>query len=236
MRAASHIDFRTAVKMSQQASACSGYPSLTPLPTYASQVVDECYSYPANIDQEIPGYTSGIETGSMPISGRLTPQTPESTVYHEPVAMGDMADSWMMTQPYSDDSLASIGLGFENDMTGLLAAELWSNPGHVRSAPITQIPWVQSSLSGSPRSMTSDSILYSREAPSLSISECSVEDFNSSGVFHEDWADCQPTATHYDITNMTNMVTSAPFMHDFQSVPSTAPIWEDVFMPGSAPY
>jgi hypothetical protein len=236
MRAASHIDFRTAVKMSQQASACSGFPSLTPLPTYGSQVVDECCSYPANTDQDIPGYTSGMEANGMPISGRLTPQTPEATVYHEPVAMGDMADTWMITSPCSHDPLASFGLGFEDDMTGLLPTELWSNPGQAHSAPITQIPWVQSSLSVSPQSMTSDSILYSREAPSLSISECSVEDFNNYGVFHEDWADCQPTTTQFDITEMTNLVTSAPFMHDFRSVPSIAPIWEDVFMPGSAPY
>jgi hypothetical protein len=161
MRAASHIDFRTAVKMSQQASACSGFPSLTPLPTYASQVVDECYSYPANPDRDIPGYTSDMETNGMPISGRFTPQTPDSIVNHEPLAMDDIAEAWMMTQPCADDSLASIGLGFENDMTGLLPAELWSQAGHAHSAPITQIPWAQSSLSVSPQSKTSIALAYS---------------------------------------------------------------------------
>jgi hypothetical protein len=236
MRAASHIDFRTAVKMSQQASACSGFPSLTPLPTYAAQVVDECYSYPTNTDQDIPGYASGMESNGMPTSGRLTPQTPDSVVYHEPLAVGDMADVWMVAQPFSDDSLASVGLGFETDMTGLLPAELWSTSEHAHSAPIAQSPWGQSSLSISPQSTTSDCIPCPTGALSLSISECSIEDFNSSGVFHEDWADCQPITTQYNMVNMRNMATSEPFTHDFRSMLSTAPIWEDVFMPGSAPY
>lgn len=219
--------------MSQQASACAGHPTLTPLPTYTSQVVDECYLYPTNTDQDISGYTSGTESNCMLTSGRLTPQTPESVAYHEPLAVGDMTDAWILAQPWSDDSLVSVALGFEDDMTGLLPAETWSNSEHAHSPPIAQLPWVQSSLSVSPQSMTSDLTPYSREASALSLSECSVEDFNSSGVFHEDWADCQPTMTQYD---MPNMVTSAPFMHDFRSISSTAPIWEDVFMPGSAPY
>lgn len=233
MRAASHIDFRTAVKMSQQATACSGFPMLTPLPTYASQVVDECYTFPNQTDPDTTGYTSGVESNGMPTSGHLTPQTPESLVYHEPLAVGDMTNAWMTSQPWSDDSLISAGLGFEGDMTELLPAELWSTPEHAHSAPIAQLPWVQPSLSVSPQSIASDLVPHSSGAPSLPISDCSVEEFNRPGVFHEDWANYQPTTTQFD---MANLVTSAPFMHDLRSVPSIAPVWEDVFMPDSAPY
>jgi hypothetical protein len=232
MRAASHIDFRTAVKMSQQASACSGFPTLTPLPTYASQVLDQCNPYPNNNDQDMSGYISGMDN-DCPNSGRLTPQTPESLVYHEPLAVGGMTDAWMASQSWSDDLITSVGLGFESDMTGPLPAELWSTPEHAHSAPIAQLPWVQSALSVSPQSIASELLPYPRGAPSLSMSECSVEDFNSSGAFHEDWADYQHATTQFEIANM---VTSAPFMHDLRPIPSTAPVWEDVFMPGPAPY
>jgi hypothetical protein len=233
MRAASQIDFRTAVKMSQQASACSSLPTLTPLPTYASQVVDECYSYQKNTDQDMTGYTSSMESNGLPTSGCLTPQTPESLIYHEPLTIGEMTDTWMVAQPWLDDSLASVGLGFQSDIGELLPAELWSTSERTQSAPIAQLPWVQSFLSFSPQSIASDLLSHSRGAPSLSFSECSVEDFNSSGVFHEDWANHQPTTNQF---NIANTVVSAPFMHGLLPVSATTHVWEDVFIPGSATY
>ena len=38
--------------------------------------------------------------------------------------------------------------------------------------------------------------------------------------------------------DMGNMVTSAPYVPKMQSMPgsSSAPVWEDVFMPSSLPY
>jgi hypothetical protein len=242
MRAASHIDFRTAVKMSQQTSACSGLPKLTPLTTCASGITDGCYSYPNNTDQDVTGYTFGMASSGMTSSGCLTPQTPESLVFHEPMSIEDISDTWMLSQPWSDDSQAwsddsqawsddsqaSIGLGLEGDMTGLLpAAELWSTSEHMHSAPIPQTPWAPSYYSGSPQSTTSGFVSHSRGTPSLSMSECSVDDFSDSGVFPDDWANYQPPTNQL---NMAHMVTSAPFMHDLRSVPVTAPVWEDVFM------
>jgi hypothetical protein len=233
MRAASHIDFRTAVKMSQQASVCSGFPILTPLPTYTAQIIDECYSHPSNTDQSLSGYTPPMESNSFPVSGCLTPQTPESIIYHDASPVGNMSDQWMASQPWSDDSLVSVGLGFEGDMSAMLPTELWSTPEHMHSAPITQISWYHPSLSVSPQTISSEPVPDARAVPPLSISECSVDDFNNSGTFHEDWASYQQTATQFD---MTSMVSSAPFVHDLSSIPSTAPVWEDVFMPGPVPY
>lgn len=214
--------------MSQQASACSGLPKLTPITTCPNGVLDDCYSYPNNIDQDATGYTFGMASSGMTSSGSLTPQTPESLVFHEPMAIDDISDAWMLSQPWSDDSQASIGLGLEGDMTGLLsAAELWSASEHMHSAPIPQTPWAQSYYSGSPQSTTSGFVSHSRGTPSLSMSECSVDDFSDSGVFHDDWATYQPPTNQL---NMSHMVTSAPFMHDMRSVPVTAPVWEDVYM------
>jgi hypothetical protein len=233
MRAASHIDFRTAVKMSQQASACSGFPMLTPLPTYNSQISDECYSYTSNADQDLPGYSRNVEPNSFALSGRLTPETPESLVYHEPLSIGDMADQWMAPESWSEDSLASVGLGFGGDMTAMLPTELWPSPEQTHSASLSQASWYPSSLSESPQHMSSEPVPDARSVPSLSISECSAEDFNNSGAFHEDWANCQQTTPQFDMTDMT---TSAPYAHALNTIPSTTPSWEDVYMSGSVRY
>jgi hypothetical protein len=233
MRAASHIDFRTAVKMSQQASACSGFPVLTPLPTYTGQIVDECYSYSGSPGRNLVGFSAATDPTGLSMSGRLTPQTPESLVYHEPLAVGDLSDQWAQSQPWIDDSLMSVGLSLDSDMAAPVPVELWSRPEHSNTAPITQMSWNQASVSVSPQLMSDEVVPNAGAVPSLSISECSVDDFNNSGTFHEDWALCQPTTTQL---GMAGIVTSVPFMHDLRSMSSAAPVWEDVFMPGHPPY
>jgi hypothetical protein len=219
--------------MSQQASADSAFPILTPLPTYASQVIDECYSYSSSPGQDMNVYTPPMEYNCMPTSSPLTPPAPECNLYHEPLTIGDMSTTWMASQAWSDDSLVPIGLGFEGDMTTLLPPEMWSMHEYTDSAPITQIPWAQPSPSASPQSMVSDLMSHVGPALSLSINECSIEGFNNTGTFPENWTNCQPTTTQFD---MTSMMTSVPFMHSLHSISSTVPVWEDVFMPSSAPY
>jgi hypothetical protein len=233
MRAASNIDFRTAVKMSQQAAACSVLPMLTPLPTYTSQVVDACYTFPDNTNQSSAVYTPPMDSNCMPNSAHFTPQTPETHSYYEPLTLEDMSDPWTTSQLWSDDALAAIDLGYNADMIALLPSDVWSTPEHARSAPIAQIPWAQSSLSLSPQSMVSDLAPHPKSTPSLSMSDCSAESYDSSGTLQEDWSN-RATSTHQYA--MANMVTSAPFMNDFRTIACAAPVWEDVFIPCSAPY
>jgi len=235
-RAVSQMDFRTGSKTNEQASVCSGFPTLTPLPTYTSPTVDSCYSYPVFSDhQNLSEYAIPLEQNSFPISGRLTPQTPEPPIYHEPLAVGEMSDLWMASPLWPDNSLGLIGLGYDAGMTTVLPAELWSasNHGRVHSAPATQIAWPQASISASPQSMSHEIIPHKGAVPSLSISECSLEDFQSTGVFHEDWANFQPITSQLELSNV---VAPAPFMHNLGPNPSTTPMWEDVFMHGPTPY
>jgi hypothetical protein len=233
MRAASHIDFRTAVKMSQQASACSGYPMLTPLPTNTSQDFSKRYSYPITTGKDLPVYTPTLDASSFPGSGCLTPDTPGSIGYQESLSIGELTEQWI-AESWSDDALARVGLGFGEDMTSMLPNELWSTPEQQHVATNSQMPWYQSSFTNSPQPISTESASHARTMPSLSISECSVDDFNNSGVFHEDWANCQHFTTQFD---MTDMVADTPFMHVLDTTPNTvAPVWEDVFMSGSAPY
>lgn len=233
MRAASHIDFHSAVKMSQQASGISGYPMLTPLPTYASQIVDECYSYSSSPEQNTSGYTQSMEMNTFPTSCSLTPQTPESIVYHEPLSMGEHLDHYMASQSWSDEAIVSAGLGFDPDMTAMLPTDMWSAPEPGHMMPIAQMSWPQHPLSVSPQHMSAELVSHIQGVPSLTTSECSAEDFNTLGTNPEEWSIYQPTITDM---NMGTIVTSAPFMHDLKFIPSHAPLWEDVFIAGSSPY
>ncbi|KAL5115126.1 hypothetical protein ACEQ8H_006962 [Pleosporales sp. CAS-2024a] len=187
MRPPSHIDFRTAVKMSQQASACSGPLSLTPLPTYVPKVADERYSCSNNSDQDMAAYSSGVESNGMPTPALLTPPTPESVAYHEPLTMGDLDDTWTTCQAWSDDSLGSIGLGLENDMAGLLPADLWSTTEHTHNTHMAQPPWAHSALSVSLQSVASDLVPLCQGGPSVAMSDCSIEDYSGAAMFPDDW-------------------------------------------------
>ncbi|KAJ4364407.1 hypothetical protein N0V83_009001 [Neocucurbitaria cava] len=219
--------------MSQQASGISGYPTLIPLPTYASQIVDECYSYSSTPEQSMIGFTHAMDMNTFPTSGRLTPQTPEPIIYHEPLAMGENLDPYITSQPWSDDSLVSAALDFDPDMTTIIPTNMWSaaEPEHIM--PITQLHWLQPSFPMSPPHLSAELVEQTSGAPSLSTSECSVEDFNTSGTNADEWSIYQPTATQI---NIANLVTTTAFLQDIRPIPSHAPIWEDVFIPGPSPY
>jgi hypothetical protein len=219
--------------MAQYASPCSGIPMLTPLPTYTSPVVDECYFYPDISRQDLTEHVPSMESDGMLTSSPLTPQTPRSIVYQEPLAIVDMSDPWMISRPWADDSLPYVGPGLESDLTTLLPTGLWSAPQYVHNAPIAQVPWGTSSHSSSPQSIPSDFASYARVAPSLSISECSTESYDSSGAFYEDWATREPTTPQF---GMTNMGPPAPIIHGFPTDSCTAMVWEDVLWSGPAPY
>jgi hypothetical protein len=205
---------------------------LTPLPTNTSHDFGKRYSYPLTTDQDLPGYTPTLDASSFPGSGYLTPDTPGSIGYQESLSIDELTEQWI-AESWSDDALANVGLGFSEDMTSMLPNELWSNPGHQHTTANTLMPWYQSSFTNSPQPKSTESTSHARIMPSLSISECSVDDFNNSGVFHEDWANCQNSTSQFV---MTDMAACVPFMHVLDTAPNTAPVWEDVFMPGPAPY
>jgi hypothetical protein len=232
MRAASHIDFRTAVKMSQQASSLSGLPMLTPLPTYSSQIVDECYSYSSSPEQNMNGFPPAMEHNNFPSSGPLTPQTPQSVLYSEPLTTGEHMDPYMSSPTWSDHFVAT-GLGFDPEITALMPTEVWGTNDTELTMPIPQMSWSPSSISVSPQQMTAELIPHSAGVPSLATSECSVDDFNVPVTGQDDWAMYQPS--HSQIS-MAGLVSSAPFAQDMKLVAANAPMWQDVYMPSSMPY
>jgi hypothetical protein len=223
------------MKMSQQVSDCAGFPILTPLPTYTSQTNECCYAYPISPDQSLSEYVPAPELNNCPVSGRLTPQTPEPLIYHDPLSIGDVASQWADSQQCSDDPFGSTGLIYDVDNTSMLPIELWSAPEHAhpRAAPMTQMNWHQSSLFSSPQITSHELVPHATAVPSLSVSGCSMQDLNHSGNLLEDWSTCHPVTAQLELGGL---LASTPFMHNLGSSSTGAPMWEDVFMRGSASY
>lgn len=233
MRAASHIDFRTAVKMSQQASNLSGLPTLQPLPTYSNQIFSEGTLGSINSEQSPAEFNSAPDTSNLLASGRLTPQTPEAIMYHEPMSMTDLSEQWMAESTWTEDSLATVGLGLECGMSGMMSTDLWPIDESIHTVPMAQMAWSHTQSSISPQSMSSDFAPDSSLIPALSTGAFSVEDFDGSSNLNNGWGNFQFSTCD---NNLTSLAASTSFVPDFASYPATMPTWEDVFIPGQAPY
>jgi hypothetical protein len=232
MRAASLIDYRSAMKADQENPGLSGYPMLTPLPTYTSQILDECYSYSSSPEQDLSRFTRAMEMSTFPNLGRLSPQTPDPIVCHEPVSMLDNFDHYTTSQPWSDEALTSCEVGFDPNMAGMLPLDIWPTPDTTDLMSMAQLSWPQSVLSASSQQMSTGLILRNDAVPSMTTSEYSVDNY-SSDAMSGDWKIYQPTTTHMDLANT---ITLAPYIHDVNSIPTHAPIWGDVCVPGPSPY
>ena len=218
MRPASQMDFRTAAKLAQQPTNFNNFNMLTPLPTFTPQVIDECYGYSSSPEQSMGAFPQPSEkNNSFVNSGRsMTPQTPDSFVYHEPLTVSDSFD-YMNTQAWADDGSMPIGLGFDGDLSGF-PGDMWSTPEpetmtpmNVCDSPATMNMWAHP-MSVSPQ-LPMGMPPHSKAVPSLALSECSVDEFSSPNNLQQEWTSFQPTS------NM-GMMSKAP-----------QPIWEDLIMP-----
>lgn len=230
------MDFHAAAKLGHQPGNFSGFNMLTPLQTYTPQVIDECYSYSSSPEQSMAAFSQPMEkNGFLSTRRSMTPQTPETFSYQEPVAMGDPFDQYMHTQAWSDDGSVPIGLGFENDMPGMLPGDMWTTPEPESTTPMglcdspaAMNVWAHPPLSVSPPQIPLGMPPHSKAVPSLSISECSVEDFNSPSGVQDEWRNLQPNA----VQMMGKPVVSGPFVEDIKAYPKAPqPIWEDLIVP-----
>lgn len=232
MRAASYIDFQNAVKMDQQDSAPSGLSVLTPLPTYLPHNPNEGRTDDVMANDNLMDFKIASEANNFPVSGRLTPQTPEPILYHEPLNMNTLTESWIKNPSWSDDSIMSLGSSYDSDMTAFLPTDMWSTTHFMNLMPVHQMSWPQPQYSYSPQSMSSDMVPHARAVPPLSIGDYSVDNCNNSGTFQNGWSDCQIAS---DQSDLIGLVSCAPFDLNLSAFPSTSPIWEDVFVPAQ-PY
>lgn len=255
MRAPSHIDFRTAVKMSQQAAFTSGAPKLTPLPSYQSQIVDECYSYTSSPEPELL-FTPELESNGFAFSRGATPQTPtEPFGYHDPLPIVDDLD-YLNCQSWSKERLVPVGLGFADFE---MPMQSWLTPEPEDIPPMEQMDvfaqnadfmspvQMQGSFDAASNTLLEDwsafqtpegnnNVPHAGAASSLLLSDSSSEGSMSSGLVTQgEWSPLQSQVPNTHI-NVSNMFTSAPYVPKMQTIPSNAPVWEDVFMSGSMSY
>ena len=232
VRAVSHMDMHTAQKMGHQRSDFSAFPMLTPLPTFSPQIIDECYSYSSSPEQNMNNFYN---------NGRLTPQTPDSFAYHDAMSIPDPFDQYMNNQAWSDDGNGMpIGLGFGDDIPGLMPVEsMWGTPEPEGfSTPMGHTRAFDSPMCGSPASVNGwsgyhdpslsppqipHSMPHSRAVPSLSISDCSAQEYNSPRV--EDWQSFRPNPAGMPMGNPT--ITNT-YIDGIKSIPKNQALWEDV--------
>ena len=241
MRTPSNIDFRTAVKMSQQAAIISGVSKLTPLPTYQSQIVDECYSYTPSPEPDLR-FTPEIEQDGFPFSRGATPQTPA-----EPFGCNDSLPiidnmGYLDRQPWSGDELVPVGLGFA-EMEMPAASDSWMTPEpeemaqanlfaqHADLVSSLQTQNFNTLLAAVPKNWSTFQMPSQDEmVPDAKSFDCSLD---SGVVMQDEWTQPQ---SHDIYVDMSSMITSAPYVPKMQSIQSNAPLWEDVFMPSSTQY
>ncbi|KAJ4989661.1 hypothetical protein SVAN01_04878 [Stagonosporopsis vannaccii] len=255
MRAPSHIDFRTAVKMSQQAAIISGVPKLTPLPTYQSQIVDECYSYTSTPEPELR-YTPEIEQDSFPFSRGGTPQTPS-----EPFGCNQSLPviddiGYLDCSTWSAEGLVPVGLGF-TDLDMPLASD-WMTPAREpeEMAAANLFAQTQAQTQALTTDLTSSSLplhdfdplstvhdTWSFSLPThqdvVPSSKAMDGGMDSGIVMQTEWPQQpqpQPQQTRQDLFVDMSLVTSAPYVPKMQGLPGVTPVWEDVFMPGALAY
>ncbi|KAF2004610.1 hypothetical protein P154DRAFT_35117 [Amniculicola lignicola CBS 123094] len=238
VRAVSHMDMATMAKL-QQRPDYTGMPMLTPLPTFSPQIIDECYPFSSSPEQQMGAFANPMEKSSYLASGRLTPQTPESFIYSEPLAMNDGFD-YMNAQPW-DNGQMPVGLGFESDIPGMMPVEpdmrMWSSPdldgGVAAMVPMSQSmcdspesfnAWSNSSLSVSPPQLP-----HTRAVPSLSLSDCSAQDYDSPNAVQEEWAKLNGTMNKSSVSTM--------YFNDMKVMQHhAAPLWEDVIIPRTSTF
>lgn len=223
----SHVDFHTAIKMDQHSSSCSDFSTLTPLPTYTWSTA-ESYSYPVFHDHaDISDCISASETNKRLSEGRLTPQTPELVVYHDPPAVCGVTNEWTTPESWSNDPFGSIELELSTDTTTILPTEFWPNPYNAHIASATQSLWNQIALAASSPPISHELVSNTGAVPSLSTSECSTKDLNSTDVLHQGWIDCRTILTR---PGLVDMIAQAPFIHDLSPSSSTPTMWGNGYM------
>jgi hypothetical protein len=224
------MDYHTAVKLGHQQGHFSSMPLLTP---YTPQIINECYSYSSSPEQSMAPFSQQMNKSAYLGAGNLTaPGTPES-YYNDSFSIPDPFDSYMNTQAWSDDGNMPVGLGFENDIPGLMpvdqATRMWSctpEPEGI-ATPMGNMSNYESSLTGSPVPMHSwpthamsvsppqmPQMPHTRAMPSLSLSDGSMQDFDSPNHLQDEWSFNRPIASN-------------SFLDGMKSIPKHPQIWDD---------
>ncbi|KAF2639491.1 hypothetical protein P280DRAFT_402722 [Massarina eburnea CBS 473.64] len=236
VRSVSQMDFHTAAKLGQQPPNFNFNNMLSPLPTYAPHIVDDCYSYSGSPEQGMHAFPMTMEKNYM-ASRSVTPGTPDSFASYDHLPMSDAFDPYMSSSAWSDDGSIPIGLGFEHDIPNMLPGEMFGTPEPemhtpygMCDSPASMHGW-NPELSVSPPQLPSGLPPHKQAVPSLSISECSTEGYNSPP---QEWTSFHPNASQMMGKPIVNRPSFMETVKGYSTAPQ--PIWEDIIMPRSQGY
>jgi hypothetical protein len=224
------MDYHTAVKFGQQRPDFAAMSMLTPLPSYTPQIIDECYPYSSSPEMGGAPFVQSVEKNNFMHQGRLTPPTPEPFSYAESLSVPDFPDQYMNSQGWSQEAPLPIGLGFENEIPGLLPTEAdmsaWVPDFSSQSTPVPNVQAFNPAVCESPASVWPTPALsppHPRAVPSLSISECS-DDSASPNVPQEDWSCFQnPSGNIAGV----KPITSTPYLDSIKAMSMDPRGWDE---------
>ncbi|KAF2196677.1 hypothetical protein GQ43DRAFT_435804 [Delitschia confertaspora ATCC 74209] len=231
-------------KMPYSRSDLAGLPMLTPLQTFSPHMTNEVYDY-GSPEPNLSLFPPSSDKSPFYPSGRLTPQTPDSSTYSDPLsAMAEPFGNYLHSQSWPEEPRTAMGLGFETDIPGMMhnhvdVQPIWSTPDmDGRSTPIHQVrafdsPLCESPLScsgwtNSPLSVSPQPPPHTRAVPSLSLSECSVMELDTAPVAQDEWPcfRCNPSEM-----NVVKTSTSTTYLEGLKAIPKTPKTWEQLIIP-----
>ncbi|KAF2279413.1 uncharacterized protein EI97DRAFT_455660 [Westerdykella ornata] len=231
------MDFHAAVKVGQHTPDFTTLQMLSPLQTYSPQIIDGPYPFSAGSESNSAHFTAHPMEKQYAQPSRLTPRTPETFAYVGPLPVSDSFEQYASNQCWPQPEQIPIGLGFEGDGSGLLPLDtsmrVWRPHYTAQPAPVPPTPQYLSAVSDSPEtatiwptpitSVSPSQPPHSRAVPSLSLSECSVQESESPHETQDEWP-CFQEPQH-DGFNSTP-VTSTPYLDSIKNLPMVPTEWD----------
>jgi hypothetical protein len=196
-------------------SELSSYPMLTPLSSKDSQVLHGDFTYLDSPDQDLDVFTHPADANSYINLEDMSPQTPDPVYHYQPISVVHDTSPYLYPQSWSDGVLLPTEFGFNFSGEDILT-KAWALPDATTTTPVAHIPWALHGIFDTSQQISDDS--GSHVTGLASPPQCLFRNF--SDPVHSEWIFYEPTVADIDV------VTSAPFIHDFNQTTNRTPSWE----------
>ncbi|KAL6704264.1 hypothetical protein ACN47E_008432 [Coniothyrium glycines] len=215
-------DFNPQAKPDEQAFDVSGFPSLQPLATYSSHMIDEFHSYSSSPEQGLGGFAP-VDLTHVCYTSDITPRTPDFGIYEEPLLPPELCPQDIVSDPWQEENLLTCGLGFDSQVVALSPSHFLDEFGSNAMDSQRYAEWEDTTHLTHPFFPTGYTPQHYVEMPLLPSNVVAGDD-NDALNTDEVYALHQPTPLD---TTMANLITSAPFMQSPNCI-SGAPLWCDI--------
>jgi hypothetical protein len=216
--AASYIDTEATAKVGHRAIGYPSYTMLAPPSPHYSQVFTGGYAYVDSPEHDSDVFTQSVGTKNYVNLDETSPQTPNADCHHQPVPVVHDADHFWYPQSRSNELLMPIEFGFGFDVVDLLP-KMWATPDATTIAQVAQIPWHLPDYSDLSQQTLGEPVLHAVDI----ASPAQYHFGHVSGQVHPGWTFYGPP-----VADM-NIVSSAPFIQDFNIATGHPSTWEVAF-------